>query len=192
MIKKPANDGADDSSDDFPSAEATKALVRRNSLEIQWLRQSAWKDKAGGSLPQSLWNWFQSAESASAIVLKSWFIFHYFCGALVIALLVYMLFSNFATSGWLVLGVNVINLGAIALPHYAGIRVRRQFAMYLADNAGLVCPDCGYLLHGLPHEHQCPECGRAYSIASVRTYWLRWMAARKPGDYSTNEATRGK
>jgi len=34
-----------------------------------------------------------------------------------------------------------------------------------------VCLDCGYLLRGLPDEHVCPECGRAFRLAEVREAW---------------------
>jgi len=33
-----------------------------------------------------------------------------------------------------------------------------------------VCPNCGYLLDGLPREGNCPECGRTYGQTQVVLY----------------------
>ncbi len=40
-----------------------------------------------------------------------------------------------------------------------------------------MCPQCGYLLKGLPDVHTCPECGTAYDIEEVKK---NWDAATRP------------
>ena len=47
----------------------------------------------------------------------------------------------------------------------------------------LVCPKCGYDLHGIP-EVRCPECGFRYDHEALKsladsTYWVRLAAARE-------------
>lgn len=188
----PSNESVSDATQSFPSPDVVQLKVRRNSLETRWLLWSIWKDKSSGNVPQAMWNWFQHAESPWVIALKSWYVVYIIWSVLFVSLAVYILASSPNRSGWIVLASNSMNLAALTVPFYAGSQIRRQFAHHLAENAGLVCPDCGYLLHGLPPEHHCPECGRKYSLAGVRQYWLRWMAARRPRDYQSGDATRAK
>jgi len=44
-----------------------------------------------------------------------------------------------------------------------------------------VCPECGYLLVGLPDSGTCPECGVDYSPAELRLQWQR--AERRFGGF---------
>lgn len=36
----------------------------------------------------------------------------------------------------------------------------------------MVCPECGYDLHGLEGEQRCPECGKRFNVDSLRREWL--------------------
>lgn len=38
-----------------------------------------------------------------------------------------------------------------------------------------VCLRCGYRLDGLPHEHQCPECGLPYELQKTRALWIHFL-----------------
>jgi hypothetical protein len=56
----------------------------------------------------------------------------------------------------------------------------------------LVCPKCGYDLHGIP-EVRCPECGFRYDAAALRSItpsvaWIRLGAARGLIIYATAAA----
>jgi rubrerythrin len=50
-------------------------------------------------------------------------------------------------------------------------------------NWGLVCPQCGYLLQGLP-QHRCPECGAAFSVEDLVRPWTRLRSPRFTGHES--------
>ena len=38
------------------------------------------------------------------------------------------------------------------------------------------CLNCGYRLHGLPHQHACPECGTSYEIGDLEASWNNIIA----------------
>src|SRR5262245_2454090 len=99
---------------------------------------------------------------------------------ILLAGLVYSISSSGGLASLLNLCGLALNLSNYLALRVAGHRVRIHFAKHLAENSGLVCPDCGYLLHGLPDNHQCPECGRAYTMIGLRMEWLRWMSKRYP------------
>lgn len=43
-----------------------------------------------------------------------------------------------------------------------------------------LCPTCCYSLRGMPAQHNCPECGGAYSIAEITALWRAWLARAAP------------
>ncbi len=53
-------------------------------------------------------------------------------------------------------------------------KARRKFVARVADDEYRVCPQCGYLLSGLPDQGKCPECGRGYSIEELERIWRPW------------------
>ena len=61
------------------------------------------------------------------------------------------------------------------LPRVVFSRLKR----HLLTNDCLVCLSCGYLLHGLPEEHICPECGTSYRIDELRRSWQHWLVHRR-------------
>lgn len=52
-------------------------------------------------------------------------------------------------------------------------RVQADIPFELNDH--LICLDCGYVLAGLPKEHTCPECSKAYVADEIRTAWQNWL-----------------
>ena len=177
----------------FPSPEQVQRHVVGNSTEARHLLFSTWKHQADGKIPQAFWNWVRDSRMPTVVISR-----HSQSLLLVGFLGIFCIYAyDVLTNGtlaprWLGALALPMNLLTFILPIATSRKVRPLFAKYLASHAGLVCPDCGYLLHCLPQKHTCPECGRAYSFASVRAFWLRWMAARKPGNYSSSDATCGK
>ena len=49
----------------------------------------------------------------------------------------------------------------------------RYFRALLVEHDYSLCPECGYTLRGLPEQHKCPECGRAYELGDVRRLWRK-------------------
>jgi hypothetical protein len=57
--------------------------------------------------------------------------------------------------------------------------VFRRLTHQLLANDCLICLSCGYLLHGLPEEHVCPECGTPYRADDLRHAWQHWLVHRR-------------
>jgi hypothetical protein len=74
--------------------------------------------------------------------------------------------------------LSVINA---VLFHVGFLVCTRKYNMVLDKHAYLICPDCGYVLVGLPPEHSCPECGTPYSHDRIRDQWIVWSAGSKKG-----------
>lgn len=55
-----------------------------------------------------------------------------------------------------------------------------SLAQRLARARFALCPDCGYVLRGLPNEHTCPECQRTFSRSELREYWREWLRGIRP------------
>jgi hypothetical protein len=53
-------------------------------------------------------------------------------------------------------------------------RIRRLVETHMF----LLCLQCGYPLHGLGPNGQCPECGAQYEFGHVENEWKRWFGAR--------------
>jgi len=69
----------------------------------------------------------------------------------------------------------VVMVAAAALSRvYPHVQTRRWLERARRHD-GLICPQCGYVLKGLPEEHRCPECGREYDLRHVRDQWREWM-----------------
>ncbi|MBE7505374.1 MAG: hypothetical protein HS101_03720 [Planctomycetia bacterium] len=178
----------------FPSPDDVHVIVRKNNNELRILMGSSfWSEEEGTGVPRPLWNWFRESRLPAAYFLRFGHVFQIAAGlSFILGTFLSISSAGQGTSGW----ISIANLGFgiafFVVPSISGRRVRIHFAKYLAEHAGLVCPDCGYLLHGLPPKHVCPECGRKYSIVSVRQYWLRWMATRSLRYPSSSDLTRGK
>lgn len=76
--------------------------------------------------------------------------------------------SRLGTSKW---PLYVVFLGLCLSILYAILRWRRIRRTAIASS-GQLCPDCGYLLVGLPDTGSCPECGRAYVMSEVQARWM--------------------
>ncbi len=180
-------------SDSFPSPDAVHVLVRKNNDELRVLMGSNYWSMEDTGVPRPLWNWFRESRLPATNLLRLGHVFQIAAGlSFILGTFLSISSAGQGTSGW----ISIANLGFgiafFVVPSISGRRVRIHFAKYLAEHAGLVCPDCGYLLHGLPPKHVCPECGRKYSIVSVRQSWLRWMATRSLRYPSSSDLTRGK
>jgi len=47
----------------------------------------------------------------------------------------------------------------------------KKFFARLRAHEYEICTNCGYSLHGLPEDHDCPECGTAYRVEQIRETW---------------------
>jgi len=68
--------------------------------------------------------------------------------------------------------VVVTPTGLLVLAHLSKLALAR-YARSSSIEGGERCLECGYPLRGLPRSHQCPECGIAYDLDTVRHTWLR-------------------
>ncbi|OWY72912.1 hypothetical protein B7486_00795 [cyanobacterium TDX16] len=162
---------------EFPSPEDVHVFVRRNNDELRALFRSVLRTKADDVLPQAYWNWFRESRLPAVLFVRYWFIGLLTAFVLLLAATAYGLASNPRTfPNWGQFGILGIQIVMFVIPALSGRRVRLHFAGHLAENAGLVCPNCGYIIRGLPQAHTCPECGRAYTFANVHRYWYRWMS----------------
>ncbi|MBI4578240.1 MAG: hypothetical protein HY718_00965 [Planctomycetes bacterium] len=50
-----------------------------------------------------------------------------------------------------------------------------RFVARVHSNDCEVCPQCGYVLHGLPVVHICPECSASYDITDVKRVWMEYF-----------------
>lgn len=67
------------------------------------------------------------------------------------------------------------------VPYYRITKRRFYERVYKADYR--VCWECGYLLHGIPDRHACPECGRIYTEQLDTAAWKHWMETDDTNEY---------
>jgi hypothetical protein len=175
----------------FPLPDDVQVFVRKNNLELRSLIRSVLMSKTADIIPQAYWNWFRESRLPAVLFVRYWFM-----GALAAFVLLVVAIANTLMSGtaqfpkWGQLGIMGIQGAVFLIPMFSGRRVRLHFARHLAEHSGLLCPDCGYVLRGLPRKHNCPECGRAYTYASVHRYWYRWMSNHMHLNLARDNATK--
>jgi hypothetical protein len=67
------------------------------------------------------------------------------------------------------IGATLVSLEAL---HWI---IKRRFVRWLREQDYRMCLHCGYVLTGLPDEHQCPECGAAYKLEETVGEWRAWV-----------------
>ena len=76
------------------------------------------------------------------------------------------------------MGVPIFFVSKSLLLRHLNIVGWRKFIEVLQHHDNSICTACGYALNGLPEAYTCPECGNAYSIDKVRSYWIQWQAGK--------------
>ena len=90
------------------------------------------------------------------------------CGAMIVLLIGDVL--PITQSGKAVKVASLIVMTVCLGQYVQGIRRIRRLKK---DNYE-VCLNCGYLLHGLPDNWRCPECGAGFDKKLLKENWLKW------------------
>lgn len=80
-----------------------------------------------------------------------------------------VIFQSYSVPGRRVL--SILCLVLIVLSVVAGRWRRRRIGRHIRASDYRVCPQCRYLLAGLPDAGRCPECGFEYSKDILIKYW---------------------
>jgi hypothetical protein len=65
-----------------------------------------------------------------------------------------------------------IAAGAVAFAAIVLVATKRSRVLRKArQHEFLLCPQCVYILQGLPSEGNCPECGQPYTLDHVAVMW---------------------
>ncbi|GMU34522.1 MAG: hypothetical protein AMXMBFR20_23940 [Planctomycetia bacterium] len=158
----------------FPGPENAQFLVRIDSKESGRIIHAVWGRVARPEIPPAFREWIRNSSHPIEFSFRFW---HF--GVRLIVSLVFLIFAvamhangQILGSFWVVYAIFVLLLLS---PKFTARRVKMRFARIVLENKGRVCQNCGFLLHGLPDRHECPECGNEYDVKSLRDSWLRWM-----------------
>jgi hypothetical protein len=88
-----------------------------------------------------------------------------------------LIFLFAAFTEYLPLGVGALALSLAVILGMAYVKAFEwRLSRRLVESDCLLCENCAYPLAGLPSNHNCPECGHAYSKDETRKRWKRWLA----------------
>ena len=158
----------------FPGPENAAFLVKIDTKEMGKIVRAVRGGGSGTEVPEAFCHWIRHSSHPAEVWFRLW---HFWAQGFVLAWC--LLGFVHVITGWRPIPYPWVIPGVFGLlmlsPWLASRRVKLRFARYVLGNKGRVCYSCGFLLHGLPDQHTCPECGREYEIRSLRESWLRWM-----------------
>jgi hypothetical protein len=158
----------------FPGPENATFLVRIDAKEMGKIVRAVRGGEVSSVIPQAFCLWIRHSDHPAEVWFRVW---HFWVQGFVIAWC--LLGFLHVMTGWRPIPYPWVIPGVFGLlmlsPWLTTRRVKMRSAKLVLENKGRVCNHCGFLLHGLPEEHTCPECGNGYEIQSLRDSWLRWM-----------------